>query len=100
MTSKNNFLKETASTQSAENLKILNKIVPPFVRGRPSKKLASMSPEYESSKVSTARTTLRRENFRIFSKLSEGKFGKVFLVKEVNTGFILAMKIIEKRKII
>lgn len=43
---------------------------------------------------------MRRENFKIVSKLGEGKFGKVFLVKDIHTGFILAMKIIEKKKII
>lgn len=43
---------------------------------------------------------LRRDSFKIYSKLGEGKFGKVFMVKEVNTGFILAMKIVEKNKIL
>lgn len=34
------------------------------------------------------------------SKLGEGKFGKVFMVKEKATGFFLAMKMVEKRKIV
>lgn len=43
---------------------------------------------------------MKRENFKIISKLGEGKFGKVFLVKELYSGFILAMKIVEKKKIV
>jgi aurora kinase len=34
------------------------------------------------------------------NKLGEGKFGKVFLVREINTGFVMAMKVLEKKKII
>jgi serine/threonine protein kinase len=47
----------------------------------------------------SSRTKLRRENFRFICKLGEGKFGKVFMVKEIQTGLILAMKIVEKGKI-
>lgn len=46
-----------------------------------------------SSKVS-------RDNFRVIKKLGEGKFGKVYMVREITTGFIMAMKVVEKKKII
>ena len=35
-----------------------------------------------------------RDNFKFIKKLGEGKFGKVYLVREIVTGFMLAMKII------
>ena len=41
-----------------------------------------------------------QEDFRIIKKLGEGKFGKVFLVRDLATGFILALKVVEKKKII
>ncbi len=32
--------------------------------------------------------------------MGEGKFGKVFLVREKHTGFVMAMKVLEKKKIV
>lgn len=87
-------LKETSSTQSAETLNITRQI-PEYVKNKIFKNQSSHHP-----RVSTPRNCISRENFKIIAKLGEGKFGKVFLVKEVHTGFILAMKIVEKKKII
>lgn len=42
---------------------------------------------------------ISRNNFKILKKLGEGKFGKVYLVREIYTGFMMAMKVLEKRKI-
>lgn len=42
---------------------------------------------------------ITRDNFKFLRKLGEGKFGKVYLVVEMNTGFVMAMKILEKKKI-
>ena len=69
MNPKNDFLKETASTQSAENLKIIQKVVPTFMRTKVVKKFGALHPDYGTMKVSTARNNLKRENFRIISKL-------------------------------
>ena len=66
---KNNFLKETASTQSAENLKIIQKPIPSFVRSKVIKKLGTICSDYGTKKLSTSRIIMRRENFRIVSKL-------------------------------
>ena len=38
--------------------------------------------------------TLSRNNFKILKKLGEGKFGKVYLVREIYTGFMMAMKVL------
>lgn len=43
---------------------------------------------------------LDREGFKILKKLGEGKFGKVYMALELTTGFMLAMKVVEKKKII
>ena len=43
---------------------------------------------------------ISRDNFKFLNKLGEGKFGKVFLVREISTGFVMAMKVLEKKKII
>ena len=73
--------------------------MPMFVKNKVIKKLGNLCNDYHSSKVPTNRLKLKRDSFKIISKLGEGKFGKVFLVKEVETGFVLAMKIIQKKKI-
>ena len=48
----------------------------------------------------TTPSRLSKDNFKIIKKLGEGKFGKVFMVREITTGFITAMKVVEKKKII
>lgn len=41
-----------------------------------------------------------REGFKVLKKLGEGKFGKVYMALELTTGFMVAMKVVEKKKII
>ncbi len=43
---------------------------------------------------------LDRERFKILRKLGQGKFGRVYMALELTTGFMLAMKVVEKQKII
>ena len=51
------------------------------MKSKLSKKLGSICMEYNGLKIQTSRNKLRRENFKIITKLGEGKFGKVFMVK-------------------
>ena len=37
-----------------------------------------------------------KNDFQVIRKLGKGKYGKVYLVREKSTHFLLAMKIIEK----
>lgn len=41
-----------------------------------------------------------KNDFQVLKKLGEGKFGKVFLVREIRSSFILAMKVVEKKQIV
>lgn len=43
---------------------------------------------------------LCKENFKIIKRLGEGRFGTVFLVREIYTQFIFALKVMNKQKII
>lgn len=80
------YIGETNSTSPSEK----NSQSPAFFRTKP-KMVIREAPK--TSKIS-------RENFKVIKKLGEGKFGKVYLVREILTGFVLAMKVIEKKKII
>jgi serine/threonine protein kinase len=40
------------------------------------------------------------DHFKIEQRLGEGKFGSVFLAREKVTGFLVALKIIEKKRVI
>ena len=40
------------------------------------------------------------DSFDILKLLGKGKYGKVFLVRERESGFILALKVLEKKKIV
>ena len=43
---------------------------------------------------------LTKNNFKIIRQMGEGKFGNVFLVMEIFTGMIMAMKAIPKKKVL
>jgi serine/threonine protein kinase len=64
------------------------KTLPTFVRNR------DKQPDKAKSKE------LSRENFKIIKRLGEGRFGTVFLVREVHTHFLYALKVMNKKKII
>lgn len=83
-------LKETSSTSSASTMNPIRKQPPAFLKCK--------SKTIFNKKL--FQNGLKKESFQFYKKLGEGKFGKVFLVKEKNTGFILAMKVVQKRKII
>lgn len=40
------------------------------------------------------------ESFILLKKIGSGRFGQVFMVREKVTGFLMAMKIQDKRKIL
>lgn len=46
------------------------------------------------------RGALGKENFKIIRRLGEGKFGVVNLAREVYTGMIVALKVMDKKKIL
>lgn len=41
-----------------------------------------------------------KENFKFIKKLGEGKFGSVYLAREMLTGMIVGLKVVEKKRII
>ncbi len=46
------------------------------------------------------KSAVSKQNFKILKRLGEGKFGSVFLAKEICTGMIVALKAMNKKKII
>ena len=68
------------------------KALPSFLRHN------SKSPD--RVKLNEKRGALCKENFKIIKRLGEGKFGSVFLAKEIYTGMIVALKVVEKKGII
>ena len=43
---------------------------------------------------------LNKDSFKVIKTLGEGKFGIVSLAREVKTGMIVALKVMNKRKIV
>jgi serine/threonine protein kinase len=43
---------------------------------------------------------LSKENFKIIKRLGEGRFGTVFLAREIHTQLVFALKVMNKQKII
>jgi aurora kinase, other len=66
------------------------KTLPSFLAG--SRKIGSTK--------GTEKKGLSKNNFRILRQMGEGKFGNVFLVMEIFTGMIVAMKAIPKKKVL
>lgn len=46
------------------------------------------------------REGLSRDCFKVIRRLGEGKFGSVYLARELWTGMIVGLKVIEKKRII
>jgi serine/threonine protein kinase len=88
----NNALKETSSTTNTEGLNTYKseRTFPSFLRN------LNKSP----SKPKMGKEGLCKENFKIIRRLGEGKFGSVFLAREIWTGMIVGLKMIEKKRII
>lgn len=90
--SSRNYIKESTATGTSEhsaNRRVSPSSSPAFFKSKPKNLVREpvMIPR------------MSRDNFKFLDKLGEGKFGKVYLVREINTGFVMAMKILEKKKI-
>jgi serine/threonine protein kinase len=87
----NNALKETSSTTNTEGMNTYKseRTFPSFLRSQ------AKSPSKPKTK-----DALSKEHFKIIRRLGEGKFGSVFLAREIWTGMIVGLKVIEKKRII
>ena len=56
------------------------------------------NPKYRNSVMGIKMFT--SADFQIIKKIGKGKYGKVYLVKEKSTNYLLAMKMIEKSHIL
>lgn len=86
------MLKETSSTSSTEGLATYKseRTFPSFLRSQ------TKSPP----KFRKPREGLSRESFKVIRRLGEGKFGSVYLAREVWSGLIVGLKVIEKKRIL
>jgi hypothetical protein len=86
-------LKETASTTNSGDQLTSHKsekMLPSFLRNQ------TRSPD----RMKLGPKGLGRESFKVIRTLGEGKFGTVSLAREVHTGMIVALKVMNKRKIV
>ena len=88
----NNALKETSSTTNTEGLNTYKseRTFPSFLRNQ------AKSP----AKQKQSKDGLSKDSFKIIRRLGEGKFGSVYLAREIWTGMIVGLKVIEKKRII
>lgn len=86
------MLKETSSTANTEGLITYKseRTFPSFLRNQ------TKSPP----KFKKPREGLSKECFKIIRRLGEGKFGSVYLAREIWSGLIVGLKVIEKKRII
>ena len=66
------------------------KMLPSFLRNQ------TRSPD----RLKLSSKGLSRDSFKIIRTLGEGKFGTVSLARDLNTGMIVALKIMNKKKIV
>lgn len=89
------YVKQTSQTTSNDHNP--NKRISPSSSSSPA---FFKSKPKQPTKESYLIPRITRDNFTFLDRLGEGKFGKVFLVREKHTGFIMAMKVLEKKKIV
>lgn len=90
----NNALKETSSTvNSNQGLSTYKseRTFPSFLRSQ-----TKSPPKFKF----TGKEGIGKENFKFIKKLGEGKFGSVYLAREMHTGMIVGLKVVEKKRII
>jgi serine/threonine protein kinase len=86
------MLKETSSTTNTEALATYKseRTFPSFLRSQ------TKSPP----KFKKPNGGLSKDCFKVIKRLGEGKFGSVYLARELWTGMIVGLKVIEKKRII
>lgn len=86
------MLKETSSTSSTEGLVTYKseRTFPSFLRSQ------TKSPP----KFKKPREGLSKESFKVIRRLGEGNFGSVLLAREVWSGLVVGLKVMEKNRIL
>lgn len=94
--SSRNHMKQQSSPSSIDhntnhsNRRVSPNSSPAFFKSKPKLIIKEQLPQQQKITI---------DCFKKLSKLGQGKFGKVYLVRQIHTGFVMALKVLEKKKI-